>query len=82
MTYTCGSLPREFRSPRELCGAEVGESILAAFSGGSDSSAMLDMLAKYCAETGATLFAAHVNHGIRGAESDSDEEFCRNTANR
>ena len=82
MTYTCGSLPREFRSPHELCGAEVGESILAAFSGGSDSSAMLDMLAKYYAETGATLFAAHVNHGIRGAEADSDEEFCRNTANR
>ena len=82
MTYTRGSLPHEFRSPHELCGAEVGESILAAFSGGSDSSAMLDMLAKYCATTGTTLFAAHVNHGIRGAEADSDEEFCKREAER
>ena len=82
MTYPCGSLPREFRSAHALCGADEGESILAAFSGGSDSSAMLDMLAKYCAQTGTALYAAHVNHCIRGAEADKDEEFCRETAKR
>ena len=82
MTYPCGSLPREFRSAHALCGADKSESILAAFSGGSDSSAMLDMLAKYCAQTGTALYAAHVNHCIRGAEADKDEEFCRETAKR
>ena len=82
MTYPCGSLPREFRSAHALCGADESESILAAFSGGSDSSAMLDMLAKYCAQTGTALYAAHVNHCIRGAEADKDEEFCRETAKR
>lgn len=82
MTYPCGSLPREFRTAHALCGADEGESILAAFSGGSDSSAMLDMLAKYCAQTGTALYAAHVNHCIRGAEADKDEEFCRETAKR
>ena len=82
MTYACGSLPREFRSAHALCGADESESILAAFSGGSDSSAMLDMLAKYCAQTGTALYAAHVNHCIRGAEADKDEEFCREIAKR
>ncbi len=28
------------------------------------------------------LIAAHLNHGLRGAESDADEEFCRVTASR
>lgn len=82
MTYACGSLPREFQSAHALCGADESESILAAFSGGSDSSAMLDMLAKYCAQTGTALYAAHVNHCIRGAEADKDEEFCREIAKR
>ena len=55
-------------------------SILVGFSGGADSRALLDLLMKYGNETGAKIFAAHVNHGIRGNEADRDEEFCRKVA--
>lgn len=48
--------------------------ILVAFSGGADSSLLLHLLR----ETNAKVFAAHVNHGIRGEEADQDEIFCRN----
>ncbi len=61
---------------------ECDAPILAAFSGGADSSAMLYMLKEYCDSVGAELYAAHVNHGIRGKEADRDEDFCRETADR
>ena len=48
--------------------------LVVAVSGGVDSSAMLIALA----ELGALdLIAAHVNHHLRGAESDEDEAFVR-----
>lgn len=53
--------------------------IIAAFSGGGDSSALLWMCAKFF---GGKVVALHVNHGIRGAESDADEEFSREFAER
>ncbi len=49
------------------------DSIAVAFSGGADSTALLDMLHK----AGYRVSAIHVNHMIRGAEADADEEFCR-----
>ncbi|MBR4880958.1 MAG: tRNA lysidine(34) synthetase TilS [Clostridia bacterium] len=49
------------------------EPVAVAFSGGADSMALLDILYK----KGYKVSAIHVNHMIRGAESDSDEEFCR-----
>ena len=45
--------------------------ILAAVSGGADSLALL--LALHQANY--QIVAAHVNHGLRGAQSDADEEF-------
>ncbi len=45
--------------------------ILAAVSGGADSMALL--LALHQAQF--DVVAAHVNHGLRGAESDEDEVF-------
>lgn len=47
--------------------------VAVAFSGGADSTALLDILHK----EGYRVAAIHVNHLIRGAEADSDEEFCR-----
>ena len=73
-------LPAGFRSPHELARARSDASILAAFSGGADSSALLHMLAKYSKDVGCKLYAAHVNHCIRGDEADRDEEFCRRVA--
>lgn len=50
--------------------------IVVAVSGGTDSTALLLALAELRAE-GFIAAAAHVNHHLRGAESDADEAFLR-----
>ncbi len=50
--------------------------IVAAVSGGTDSTALLLALADLRDE-GFDLAAVHVNHHLRGAESDGDEAFVR-----
>ena len=52
-----------------------GATVIAGVSGGSDSMAMLFILNKLKDELGFRLKVAHVNHGIRGEEADSDERF-------
>lgn len=54
-----------------------GACVIAAFSGGADSMALLHVLAARKSELGLTIVAAHVNHGIRGGEARRDETFCR-----
>ncbi len=54
-----------------------GSAVLAAFSGGADSSALLHFLCSVRGKRGLRVFAAHVNHGLRGAEADRDEAFVR-----
>lgn len=73
-------LPSGFRSPALLSGMSEDTPILVGLSGGADSSALLHMLSVYREQSGAKIYAAHVNHGIRGAEADRDEEFCREYA--
>ena len=73
------SLPREFTPPHLISGRPESASILVGFSGGADSSALLRMLYEYSRESGAQIYAAHINHGIRGDEADRDEQFCRET---
>jgi tRNA(Ile)-lysidine synthase len=51
-----------------------GETVLVAVSGGADSVALLDILVQLDTE-GLQLVVAHLNHGLRGAESDGDEAF-------
>ena len=51
--------------------------ILLALSGGADSRALLSLLCEYCRESGAPLYAAHVNHMIRGNDAVRDRDFCR-----
>jgi len=46
-----------------------------AASGGADSTALLVGLASVAREFGLELCAAHVHHGLRGAEADGDLEF-------
>lgn len=48
------------------------ESVLCCLSGGADSTALLLCLL----ELGYNVRACHINHCLRGAESDSDEKFC------
>jgi tRNA(Ile)-lysidine synthetase-like protein len=50
--------------------------VLAAVSGGADSTALLVALAEL-RDDGFTLLAAHVNHHLRGEDSDADEAFVR-----
>ena len=76
---TC-SLPRNFKAPDALSGMSGDTPLLVAFSGGADSSALLYMMAEYSKASGAKIYAAHVNHGIRGEEADNDELHCRNVA--
>ncbi|SCI27644.1 tRNA(Ile)-lysidine synthase [uncultured Clostridium sp.] len=52
-----------------------GDSVLAAVSGGADSVCLLWLLHEMAAELGIKVFAFHMNHGIRGAEADRDEQF-------
>ena len=51
--------------------------LAVALSGGADSVALLRALAARRQELGLVLHAAHLHHGLRGAEADGDLEFCR-----
>ena len=75
-------MPKQFLCSSELSGLPKDTPILVAFSGGADSSVLLHLLVKEASQTGAPIYAAHVNHGIRGKEADRDEEFCRKTAEK
>ena len=52
-----------------------GDRIGVAVSGGADSVALLHLLSRRATEFGIKLAAVHVNHHLRGAESDADEAF-------
>lgn len=54
--------------------------VLVAFSGGIDSATLLFVLNEARKEIHFDLGAAHVNHLLRGSESDRDEAFARDTA--
>ena len=76
-----GKLPDFFESPHTLAGVDSCEPVLLALSGGADSSALLHMLCQMRAALGFSLYAAHLNHNIRGDaygnEALRDEQFCR-----
>ena len=58
-----------------------GDSVCVGFSGGADSVCLLELLYELREELSIRLEAVHVNHNLRGRESDGDqdfaEEFCR-----
>jgi len=57
-----------------------GECVVVALSGGPDSTALLTVLDAIARELDLILIVAHYNHGLRGAESDEDEQLSRNLA--
>jgi tRNA(Ile)-lysidine synthase len=57
-----------------------GMRIAVGLSGGADSVALLRALHERAGELGLVLSAAHLHHGLRGAEADGDLEFCRELA--
>ena len=54
-----------------------GSKIIVGVSGGTDSSCLLDILAKLASKYHFELMVAHVNYGLRGKDSRKDEEFVR-----
>jgi tRNA(Ile)-lysidine synthase len=72
-----GNLPDQFaRSLAALRADAVSPSIAIAFSGGLDSSALLQLAHRYAGEHGIALFAFHVHHGI-SPNADAWLEHCR-----
>lgn len=57
-----------------------GDRVGVAVSGGADSVALLRLLRELRAELGIVLAVVHLNHKLRGEESDRDEEFVRDLA--
>ena len=57
-----------------------GIRLAVGLSGGADSVALLRALAERSGSLGLVLHAAHLHHGLRGAEADDDLEFARSLA--
>lgn len=67
---------------REYQLLQPGDRVVCAVSGGADSVALLFSLYLLREQLGITLVAAHYNHGLRGEESDRDEQFVRQLCDR
>lgn len=60
--------------------AERGDRVLIGLSGGADSVCLTHILYTLRDRIGIELFAAHLNHGIRGSEAERDELFAKRCA--
>lgn len=61
----------------ECWSGEYDSSVTVALSGGADSMALLNAFVSLKDQLGISVYAAHLNHMIRGAEADRDEAFVR-----
>jgi tRNA(Ile)-lysidine synthase len=60
---------------REQSLISAGDKLVVAVSGGADSVCLLHVLARHRDDLDVELHAAHLNHQLRGAESDSDARY-------
>lgn len=60
---------------------QIGDKVIVGVSGGPDSICMLHILMTLRERFSLKLVVAHINHGLRGVDSDNDEkyveEFCK-----
>ncbi len=56
--------------------------LLVAVSGGPDSVCLLHILDELRGELGVRLHVAHLNHQLRGAESEADAQYVSDLAHR
>lgn len=56
----------------------IGDKVVVGVSGGPDSMCLLNVLCFLRSEYKLTIIVAHINHCLRGNDSDDDEEFVRN----
>jgi len=61
---------------------QSGEDVAVALSGGMDSVSLLFVLHELQKELDFFLSAVHINHQLRGDDSDDDELFCKNLCER
>ncbi|EKD46425.1 MAG: hypothetical protein ACD_67C00239G0002 [uncultured bacterium] len=61
---------------------EKNSKIILGVSGGSDSSCLLDIFSKLKPKCNLEIHVAHVNYGLRGKDSDQDEEFVKKLAEK
>ncbi len=66
----------QLRTEMRKLGIQKSDRVLVAVSGGADSTALLDALARWKGN----LCVAHLNHQLRGEESDADEAFVHSLA--
>ncbi len=61
---------------------QKGQTVIAAVSGGADSVCLLDVLYNIKDKLSFTLECAHLNHNLRGDESDGDEQYVKELCER
>lgn len=59
-----------------------GDKVLVGLSGGADSISLLHALYSLKRELNLEIFAAHINHGLRGKDALDDENFARETCEK
>jgi tRNA(Ile)-lysidine synthase len=67
--------PRILGFIQDHCPIPSQSRLLVAVSGGPDSVCLLHVLVKLKKELGIELYAAHLNHQLRGAESEADAQY-------
>lgn len=70
-----GLADRLLETIRKQKSIRAGDRLAVAVSGGADSVALLRLLLELRPELGIVLSVAHVNHKLRGEESDEDARF-------
>lgn len=73
---------RCWNSSRELDCVLPGQTVCCALSGGADSVCLLRCLLELRQRLGITVTAVHVNHHLRGAESDGMRSFAGGSVRR
>jgi len=68
---------RVYKTIKEYSLIPENATVICALSGGADSICLADVLCALKERLNFTLECAHVNHNLRGKESDSDEQFVR-----
>lgn len=61
---------------------DSGDTVICGLSGGADSVCLLLVMCSLAEKLNITVEALHVNHCLRGSESDRDERFCRDLCHR
>src|SRR5262245_56334565 len=75
-------LERKLKAALRRLAVDANSAVLVGVSGGADSMALLDALIRLReqGEWTGVIHVAHVNHCLRGAEADADEQFVREWA--